>query len=64
MEMSEYQRLAARTTDENLLNKMCTMGISEKFGRSRMLGARHGRNFNDDPCKLYDYVYLKEQYDR
>jgi hypothetical protein len=63
-EWCESYRLAAKTIDENILNKMCTTGMNEPFGITKMLGAREGRLFNDHPYKLYDYVYLREQYEK
>lgn len=64
IEWSESYREASKTTDTNTLNKLCTMGSSEPYGITKMLGARAGRNFNKPSYRLYDYVWLKENYDR
>lgn len=64
IEWAESYREAVKTSDENTLNKMCSIGSSEPFGISKMLGARAGRNFNESSDRLYDYLWLKENYDR
>ena len=64
IEWCEGFRECAKTSDTNTINMLCSLGRDKPFGTDRINGARHARGYNDSPVNLYDYNWLKEQYDR
>jgi hypothetical protein len=61
-------RKVVRCNDENEINKLCTIGRSERFGSYLIEGARQGKLFKEQHKnrldKIFDYSWLKEKYDR
>jgi hypothetical protein len=63
-EWCEGYREAAKCTDTNTINMLCTTGRDKPFGSHKIAGAKQGKDYKDNPVNLYDYVWLKQQYDR
>lgn len=61
-------RKVVRSKDENEINKLCTIGRSEKFGAYLIDGAIQGKLFKEneerDITKIFDYGWLRTKYDR
>lgn len=64
IEWSDGYRQAALTNDMNKINILCSTGRDKLYGSQKIKGARLGKDYNGQTQNLYDYDWLKKEYDK